>query len=357
MAAIELDDVSKVYPNGVAAVRTIDLSIADGELMILVGPSGCGKSTVLRVIAGLEAPNQGHVIIGGRDVTMVPPQSRNLAMVFQNYALYPHMTVRQNLAFGLLMRKTPSSAIVDRVQRVAATLGIETLLDRKPAELSGGQRQRVAVGRAVVRDAAAFLLDEPLSNLDPRLRADMRAELAILHRRIAATMVYVTHDQEEAMTLGDRLAVMRNGVVEQLGTPLDVYRRPANSFVAGFVGSPAMNLMPCACERINDALRITFGGASLYLKSTSSDQRAVLLGVRPQDIDLVSFEADTGGRVEVIERLGASTLVHVRVDTHLVRVLGPADLAANVDEAVGLRVRRDRLHVFDPDSGRRLDEA
>src|SRR6516225_865967 len=221
MAAIMLDGVDKVYANGVTAVRDLAMSIGDGELLVLVGPSGCGKSTVLRLIAGLESPSHGRILISGRDITVLPPQARNLAMVFQNYALYPHKTVRQNLACGLIVRRAAAADIGARVQRVAATLGLDALLDRKPAELSGGQRQRVALGRAIVRDADAFLLDEPLSNLDPGLRADTRAELAVLHRQMGATMVYVTHDQEEAMTLGSRVAVMRAGAVEQLATPLE----------------------------------------------------------------------------------------------------------------------------------------
>ncbi len=239
MASITLDRVSKIYPNGQVAARDLTLEVADGELVVLVGPSGSGKSTVLRLIAGLETPTAGHIFIDGRDVTDVPPQRRDLAMVFQSYALYPHKSVRENLAFGLRVRRVAAAQIDARVRATAAALGIEALLDRKPAQLSGGQRQRVALGRAIVREPRAFLLDEPLSNLDPILRAGTRAELALLHRRLAATMVYVTHDQEEAMTLGTRVAVMRDGIIEQVAPALEVFRRPANVFVAGFVGSPA----------------------------------------------------------------------------------------------------------------------
>jgi len=363
MAAIMLDGVDKVYANGVTAVRDLAMSIGDGELLVLVGPSGCGKSTVLRLIAGLESPSHGRILISGRDITVLPPQARNLAMVFQNYALYPHKTVRQNLAFGLIVRRAAAADIGARVQRVAATLGLDALLDRKPAELSGGQRQRVALGRAIVRDADAFLLDEPLSNLDPGLRADTRAELAVLHRQMGATMVYVTHDQEEAMTLGSRVAVMRAGAVEQLATPLEVYRQPSNVFVAGFVGSPAMNLLRCRCERTSDVLRIWFGGSWLCTPPVAGDPHAVWLGMRPHDVELASAEADaTGnseadatGKVEVIEQLGPSSVVHVRVDDSLIRVLVASETAVAVEDRVVLRVRREKIHLFDVDSGRRMD--
>ena len=244
MASVLLDKVWKTYPNGHVAARGVELAIEDGEFMVLVGPSGCGKSTALRMIAGLETPTQGRVLIGDRDVTEVPPQERDIAMVFQSYALYPHMTVRDNLGFGLRMRGTSPAGIAERVEVAAKALGLEKVLDRKPGQLSGGQRQRVALGRAIVREPMVFLFDEPLSNLDAKLRLETRAELARLHRRLAATMVYVTHDQEEALTLGTRVAVMSEGRVEQVGPPLEVYRRPETMFVATFVGSPAMNLLP-----------------------------------------------------------------------------------------------------------------
>ena len=244
MASVLLDKVWKTYPNGHLAARGVELAIEDGEFMVLVGPSGCGKSTALRMMAGLETPTQGRVLIGDRDVTEVPPQERDVAMVFQSYALYPHMTVRDNLGFGLRMRGTPPARIAERVDVAAKVLGLAAVLDRKPGQLSGGQRQRVALGRAIVREPMVFLFDEPLSNLDAKLRLETRAELARLHRRLAATMVYVTHDQEEALTLGTRVAVMNEGRVEQVGPPLEVYRRPETLFVATFVGSPAMNLLP-----------------------------------------------------------------------------------------------------------------
>jgi ABC-type sugar transport system ATPase subunit len=292
---------------------------------------------VLRLIAGLEAPTCGEVRIDGRDVTAVPPQHRDLAMVFQSYALYPHKTVRQNLEFGLRMRRV--SGIAERVQRAAEILGLETLLERRPAELSGGQRQRVALGRAIVRAPQAFLLDEPLSNLDPLLRVSARAELALLHRRLGTTTIYVTHDQEEAMTLGTRIAVMREGAVEQVAAPLEVFRRPANMFVAEFVGSPAMNF--CAP---GDGFAVP-------------EAEGALIGIRPHDIELTDAAASDGqGRIELVEPLGASTVVHLRVEGRaagLLRVVVPADRSAAVGDVIRFRLRRDRVHVFDPQTFRR----
>jgi multiple sugar transport system ATP-binding protein len=243
MSAIRVENVRKTYANGFDAVRGIDLEAQDGEFLVLVGPSGCGKTTLLRMIAGLETVSSGRIVIGDEDVTDVPPQHRDVAMVFQDYALYPHMTVADNLAFGLRLSKMPKAEREQRVQRVATTLGLEELLDRKPGALSGGQRQRVAMGRAIVREPKAFLMDEPLSNLDAMLRVSMRSELARMHDRLRTTTVYVTHDQIEAMTLGHRVAVLRDGVLQQLGTPQELYHHPVNVFVAAFIGSPAMNLI------------------------------------------------------------------------------------------------------------------
>jgi ABC-type sugar transport system ATPase subunit len=309
VATIALEGVRKTFPNGAVGVRDVSLTVADGELLVLVGPSGSGKSSVLRLIAGLETASAGRILIDGRDVTEVPPQDRDLAMVFQSYALYPHLTVRDNLAFGLRMRRTPPAVVAERIARVASSLGIASLLDRKPAQLSGGQRQRVALGRALVREPRAFLFDEPLSNLDPGLRADTRAELSLLHRRLAATTVYVTHDQEEAMTLGTRMAVMRDGAVEQIGRPLDIYGRPSNTFVAAFVGSPAMNLLPGSMAF---ALGLDAEGLA------PAGGRDVTVGLRPQDVELtpVSGEAASGS-VEVIEPLGGATLVPVQARLRL----------------------------------------
>jgi multiple sugar transport system ATP-binding protein len=362
VASITLKQVSKTYPNGHAAVRDLTLDIADGELLVLLGPSGSGKSTGLRLIAGLETPTAGHIFIDGRDVTHVSPQRRDLAMVFQSYALYPHKSVRENLAFGLRVRHLVAAQIDARVQATAAALGIDALLDRKPAQLSGGQRQRVALGRAIVREPKAFLLDEPLSNLDPLLRVATRAELALLHRRLAATMVYVTHDQEEAMTLGTRVAVMRDGIIEQVAPALDVFRRPANVFVAGFVGSPAMNLWRSTCRRLGDGLRVVSPAFSIDVEGVDCavpDGGDVWVGVRPHDVDMVpTGEGDAVGHADIVEPLGPLTLIHLRVDgllNEFVRVIVPADMRIEVGNQASFRVRRDRLHLFDSTTGGRLE--
>jgi multiple sugar transport system ATP-binding protein len=356
MAEIVLEGVSKTYAGGPAAVRDVTVAARDGELLVLVGPSGSGKSTVLRLIAGLEEPTAGRIHVGGRDVTDVPPQARDLAMVFQNYALYPHKTVRQNLAFGLQVRGTGKAETAERVQRTAAALGIDGLLDRRPAQLSGGQRQRVALGRALVREPQAFLLDEPLSNLDPRLRTDTRAELALLHQRLRATMVYVTHDQEEAMTLGTRVAVMRDGRIEQIAAPLELFREPANTFVAGFIGSPAMNLWTVRVDR--SGRRLAGGGLAIDLDRNAPRADAdLVVGIRPHDVlEEGDGPAHLRGRVDVVEPLGATTVAHVRVAglDPLVRLLAPGDARLAVGADVGLRLRLDQLHFFEPSSGRRL---
>jgi multiple sugar transport system ATP-binding protein len=359
VASISLEQVDKIYPNGHAAVRALTLEIAGGELVVLLGPSGSGKSTVLRLIAGLEMPTGGRIFIDGEDVTDTAPQQRDVAMVFQSYALYPHKNVRENLAFGLKVRGVDPAIVDARVRRTAATLGIDALLDRKPAQLSGGQRQRVALGRAIVRDPKAFLLDEPLSNLDPLLRVDTRAELALHHRRLKATMVYVTHDQEEAMTLGSRVAVMRDGRLEQIAPPLEVFERPANTFVAGFVGSPAMNLLPCARTPTQTGWRAASPAFSVELVGEAAGARgeAIVVGVRPHDVALVPIpDADGVGRVQVVEPLGPVTLIHLGVDglLTLLRVVTGSEARFTVDEEVGFRLRRDRLHFFDGQSGDRL---
>jgi ABC-type sugar transport system ATPase subunit len=348
MATISLESVEKRF-GGRVAVRSVSLEIPDGELMVLVGPSGSGKSTVLRLIAGLEEPTSGRVSIGGRDVTGLPPQLRDLAMVFQSYALYPHLSVRDNLSFGLRMRKVPPADIERRIVHAATLLGIESLLDLKPSQLSGGQRQRVALGRAIVREPRAFLLDEPLSNLDPALRLETRAQLALLHRRLAATMVHVTHDQEEAMTLGTAIAIMRDGAVEQTGTPMAVFDRPASTFVAQFLGSPAMNLVSGLVA------------PPLARSVPSPGGNDALFGIRPHDIAVGSPddpEADVRGQVEAVESLGSTRTVHVAAtgpERSVIRVVVPGDMRIAPEEAVGLRFRRDRVHVFDGRTGRRLN--
>ncbi|MDX6353697.1 MAG: multiple sugar transport system ATP-binding protein [Streptomyces sp.] len=361
MATVRLAGVRKVYPNGHVAARGLDIEIEDGEFMVLVGPSGCGKSTALRMIAGLESPTAGRVLIGDRDVTEVPPQERDIAMVFQSYALYPHMTVRENLAFGLRMRGVPRPTITERVARVAQALGLDSVLDRKPGQLSGGQRQRVALGRAMVRDPLVFLFDEPLSNLDAKLRVETRAELARLHRRLKATIVYVTHDQEEALTLGGRVTVMRDGLVEQVGPPMEVYRRPASIFVGGFVGSPAMNFLP---GQTGDG-GVWSGPSGLVFPlegpSRGTDgARPVTLGVRPHDVAIVApGTGDVDARVDVVEPRGSELLVHLRLgaDGHgqEVRVVAPPEPALPVEVTMGLRCERERLHWFDTETGVRLN--
>jgi multiple sugar transport system ATP-binding protein len=362
MATISLEGVGKVYPNGQPAVRDVTLAIDDGELLVLVGPSGSGKSTLLRLIAGLETASGGRIMIGGRDVTGVAPQQRDLAMVFQNYALYPHKTVRENLAFALEVRRMTAAQIEERVRAAATGLGIESLLDRKPAQLSGGQRQRVALGRAIVREPKAFLLDEPLSNLDPLLRAATRAELALLHRRLGATMVYVTHDQEEAMTLATRMAVMNGGIIEHVAAPLEIFARPATTFVAQFVGTPSMNLWPGTSARHGPVRRVTtalfaLDAADPALATAASDGSNVIIGVRPHDIDVASIGGgDVDGTVELVEALGAWTTMHVRVgtDRELVRVAALSGPAARPGDRIGLRLRRDRLQLFDAATQRNL---
>jgi multiple sugar transport system ATP-binding protein len=359
---IALERITKVFPNGRIAVRDLTLEIGDGELLVLVGPSGCGKSTVLRLIAGLETPTSGRIVIDGRDMTGVPPNERDLAMVFQSYALYPHKTVKENLAFGLRMRRVDRAAIESRVGAVAAALQIQPLLNLKPTQLSGGQRQRVALGRAIVREPRAFLLDEPLSNLDPQLRVDTRAELGQLHRRLRATMIHVTHDQEEAMMLGDRIAVLRDGATEQIAPPLEVYQRPVNTFVATFVGSPKMNLFDVVVIPKGRGLAINGSGFSIDREMETPpvalDQSVPLrLGIRARDVRLVRpGHGDAVARIELIEPLGHESVVRARIDDG-----GPdVTLVANADEVpasgevVGLTFRRERLHLFRAGDGSRV---
>ncbi len=315
MAEISLEGLSKIYPGGVAAVSDVTLRVADCEFLVLVGPSGCGKSTLLRMIAGLEETSEGRVLIGGRDVTDAPPRSRDIAMVFQSYALYPHMTVRQNLGYGLKVRKTPKPEIAARIETVARVLRLEELLDRRPAALSGGQRQRVAMGRAIVREPQAFLMDEPLSNLDAKLRVSMRAQLAELHARLGTTTVYVTHDQVEAMTLGQRVAVLRDGRIQQVDAPQALYRQPTNLFVAAFIGSPAMNLV----EADVDGGAVSFAGHRIPVPPDRAPRPGrYVLGIRPEAFEDADFADPALPRLEVtptvIEELGADAHVIFPVD-------------------------------------------
>jgi multiple sugar transport system ATP-binding protein len=385
VTGIRLHDVTKVYPNGVKAVDGLSLDIADGEFCVLVGPSGCGKSTLLRMIAGLEDVSDGAIFIGDADVTDRPPQRRDIAMVFQNYALYPHMTVRENLAYGLKLRKLPKAEWKRRVQEVATTLGLAELLDRKPAALSGGQRQRVAMGRAIVREPQAFLMDEPLSNLDAKLRVSMRAELAKLHERLGVTTVYVTHDQVEAMTLGQRVAVLRDGLLQQVDAPQNLFRRPVNLFVAAFIGSPAMNLVDADLA----GGRVRFADFDLPLPAGSplaGVTRRVILGIRPTEFDHGATADAELPRLtvqpDVVEDLGSEshlifTIDAPRVSAEAVRAATEAesddegklfaddravftarlDARRAVDAGAPVEVAVDnrRFHYFDPGSGLALD--
>jgi multiple sugar transport system ATP-binding protein len=380
VAEIVLDNLGKVFSGGVVAVDGVSLTIGSGEFLVLVGPSGCGKSTLLRMIAGLEEATSGTISIGERDVTDLPPRARDIAMVFQSYALYPHMTVRQNLGYGLKVRKTPKREIGERVTRAAELLGLDQLLDRKPAALSGGQRQRVAMGRAIVREPKAFLMDEPLSNLDAKLRVSMRAQLAALHARLATTTIYVTHDQIEAMTLGQRVAVMRDGRIQQVDTPQELYARPANLFVAAFIGSPAMNLVEA--ELAHGQVR--FGGYAISLPATdTTPDGQVIAGIRPEAFEDATFADPSLPRidvkVEVVEELGADTHVLFSVAAPRVEVTEVREAAGDEDAALAtvqgslftarvdpataakpgvplrLAVDPSRFHYFDPETGLRLE--
>ena len=347
MATVTLERVSKVYPNGVRAVAELSLEVADAEFLVLVGPSGCGKTTALRMVAGLEEVSEGTIWVGDRVVNDLSPQERDIAMVFQNYALYPHMTVAENIGFSLSLRHVPKEEIRTRVAEVARILGLSQHLSRKPAQLSGGQRQRVAMGRAIIREPAVFLMDEPLSNLDAKLRVQMRAEVARLQRRLKVTTLYVTHDQTEAMTMGDRVAVLRDGVLQQLGTPPEVYNRPANLFVAGFIGSPSMNVYEAALSEAGDELRL--GSQSLLLPAAITGDPAVapyraktvVVGIRPEDLaDLSQREGVSGGQrlsaqVELIEELGSEKLIHYRIDARRVRAETDAPVAGEDIEVLG----------------------
>ena len=339
MASISIEGVTKVFRGGVVAVDNVSIEVGDGEFLVLVGPSGCGKTTLLRIVAGLEEVTDGEVLIGDALVTDMPPRDRDVAMVFQNYALYPHMTVSENLSIGLRLRRRPKPEVKERVAEVAHILGLDSLLDRRPAELSGGQRQRVAMGRAMVREPQAFLMDEPLSNLDAKLRVQMRAELARIRDRVKTTTLYVTHDQVEAMTLGDRVAVMRDGVVQQLDTPQTLYRRPANLFVAAFIGSPSMNLLEARIEARNVCFadhRIAIdGGTDLR----EYDGRTVVLGIRPGDFEDAAVWHDDSRptfdvHVDVSEELGDQVNVIFRIDAPPVRSDAVRD-ASTIEEGAG----------------------
>lgn len=362
MASVRLENVRKVYDQDVVAVQGASFEIEDGEFVVLVGPSGCGKSTTLRMIAGLEEITDGNLYIEENRVNDLPPKDRDIAMVFQNYALYPHMTVRENMAFGLKLRKYDKAEIQKRVEQAAEVLSISSILDRKPKQLSGGQRQRVAVGRAIVRKPKVFLFDEPLSNLDAKLRVQMRTEISKLHQRLASTMVYVTHDQVEAMTMGDRIVVMKDGVIQQIDAPLNLYASPANQFVAGFIGSPSMNFIN---GRIASSGGLQFeeasGSASITLNGSHSDKLAnyigkeVVLGVRPEAI---TVDTSGGGqastleaKLDVLEPMGNEIFVYASTSGHEIVARIPPQSLPNPGEPLWLALELDKLHFFESDSG------
>ena len=390
MADIKLEHVTKRFPDGYEAVRDMNLEIKDGEFMILVGPSGCGKSTALRMIAGLEDITEGELKIGGDVVNQLSPKDRDIAMVFQNYALYPHMTVRDNMGFALRLRGLDKEEINEKVEDAARILDLEPHLDRKPSQLSGGQRQRVAMGRAIVRDPAVFLMDEPLSNLDAKLRVQMRTEVSRIQQRLGTTTIYVTHDQTEALTLGDRVAVMRAGVMQQVGAPMELYNAPVNLFVAGFIGSPAMNFMPATVE--GDTVKLPFGDVrlppELHARVKGAAGRQLIAGIRPENFEdaKLTGEAREKGttfqaKIEVLEALGSELYAHFSVSSdasiesaelrelaqdagggeipmeggegHIVARLDPASEVRQGHESE-LWVDPTRLQLFDPEDGRNL---
>ena len=366
MASVLLENVSKVFDGGVVAVRDLDIEVADREFMVIVGPSGCGKTTILRMIAGLEDVTAGTIRIGGDVVNDAAPENRDVAMVFQNYALYPHMTVYQNMAFSLKVRRTPSDRISTAVEDTAKMLGIEGLLGRKPKELSGGQRQRVALGRAIVRKPKVFLFDEPLSNLDAKLRATTRAELKTLHRRLETTCIYVTHDQTEAMTLGERICVMNRGVVQQIAGPMEVYDRPINRFVAGFIGSPAMNFFDGGIELRDNHAYFVAGGNSILLPDDCVEKlrpyngKTMVLGVRPEHISLKdsvdSKENTLDCKVRVVEPLGDRTevMLESRGAPNLTTTINP-HIAIKQGDAVQAHIKTAKAQIFEPgEAGRNV---
>src|SRR5262245_43825092 len=358
MSTVTFENVNKIYGD-FHAVKDLNLEIGDGEFMVLVGPSGCGKTTSLRMIAGLEEISSGSLRIGDRVVNDVPPKDRDIAMVFQSYALYPHMSVRDNLAFGLKLRKVPKAEIERRVNEAAATIQLEKLLDRKPKELSGGQRQRVALGRAIVREPAVFLMDEPLSNLDAKLRVQTRAEIARLHQRLKTTVVYVTHDQVEAMTMGQRIAVMSEGLLQQVGTPQELYDHPKNRFVAGFIGSPAMNFVDAPKDG-GTAIRtggFNFPVPAQYKESIAGAGDKIIAGFRPEHLELGEVAGDTAtiqGTADVVEYLGNEELLHVTVEGTEIVAIVDSSHRVRPGDVVTLKLPVDKLHLFNGETGASL---
>ena len=388
MATVQLEDVNKVYDNGFHAIHDLNLEIADSEFLVLVGPSGCGKSTALRMIAGLETISGGKMMIGDRVVNDVQPKDRDIAMVFQNYALYPHMTVADNIGFALKLARVPKDEIKERVRKAASVLELETYLDRKPGQLSGGQRQRVAMGRAIVRQPSAFLMDEPLSNLDAKLRVQMRAEIARLQRDLGVTTVYVTHDQVEAMTMGDRVAVLKDGYLQQVETPQNLYDYPTNVFVAAFIGSPSMNLYDSTVTMSDGTGSVEIGSQKVAIASEllakfpslpNYDGKRVIVGIRPEDFEDAVIEKETPadrritGNVKLVEALGSELMVHFVIDAKTVNsgdpdapeqelgegianAVGRFDPRSRIrpDEQIEVAVSTENLHFFDPDTRERI---
>ena len=365
MAQVVLKDLVKKFSEEVIAVNSVNLDILDKEFIVLVGPSGCGKTTTLRMVAGLEDISSGEIRIRERLVNDVPPKDRNIAMVFQNYALYPHMTVFKNMAFSLKLRRTPRAEIDQRVKAAADILGIGELLERKPKQLSGGQRQRVAVGRAIVRNPEVFLFDEPLSNLDAKLRVNMRAELIKLHERLDATMIYVTHDQVEAMTMGDRIVVMRNGFIQQVGSPMEVYNEPQNQFVAGFIGSPPMNFLEGVLVQDNGALQVDVKGSRLTVPAPRAKQleeyvnQPVTFGIRPEDVVPAGsgdghFSEPLSATVEVLEPLGAEIILEMSCKGENFTARMDPTLRARMHDEIQVSFNMERAHLFDAKTERTI---
>lgn len=357
MAKISLKNIKKVYPGNVMAVQDFNLEIEDKEFIILVGPSGCGKSTTLRMIAGLEDISEGELYIGDRLVNDVAPKDRDIAMVFQNYALYPHMTVFKNMAFGLTLRKMPKEEIRQKVEEAAKILDIQHLLDRKPKALSGGQRQRVALGRAMVRNPAVFLLDEPLSNLDAKLRNQMRAEISKLHKNLGTTFVYVTHDQTEAMTMGDRIVVMKDGFIQQIDTPQILYNKPCNLFVAGFIGTPQMNFITGAIVKTEDGYGAEIAGHLITLPESKQKNLAsykgkeVVFGIRPEDFSVrEEDEAAIEVKIDLVELMGAEMYLHCNLDEYKLTVRTPVIDGCRADTSLYMAINRYKIHIFDKET-------
>ncbi|MDR3496394.1 MAG: sn-glycerol-3-phosphate ABC transporter ATP-binding protein UgpC [Ancalomicrobiaceae bacterium] len=353
MKAITIEGATKNF-GPVQVLKGIDLAIEPGEFVVLIGPSGCGKSTLLRMIAGLDDLTSGSISIDGRRVNDLAPKDRDIAMVFQSYALYPHMTVRGNMSFSLKLKRTASQAIGRAVANAANLLGIETLIDRKPRELSGGQRQRVAMGRAIVRKPKAFLFDEPLSNLDARLREQMRFEIRKLHRDLGATSVYVTHDQIEAMTMADRIVAMNGGIIQQVGSPLELYDEPANLFVAGFIGSPAMNVLSASCIRTGAGTELRLGASTLAMVERGLDGVSVTLGIRPERVRLATADSGIAAELVLVEPTGLGTVAHLNLGGQLLKLFTTERPRISAGETIYIRVEPDDIRLFDPETGVRI---